>query len=125
MQLDTSLQCGPLIEGNTITGICIQHAILMGYVKQADSLHKDCGLLHPKLVAIDYIKIMTKAVKKYETVPKKQEMISDSMFHYRAHLACHASLEYFIRAISNWIILKCYTGFQKSGAPVTTPPLKL
>jgi hypothetical protein len=30
---------------------------------------------------------MTNAVKKYETVPKHKEMISDSMFHYMAALS--------------------------------------
>ena len=39
---------------------------------------------------------MTNAVKKYETVPKHREMISDSMFHYIATFYLCASDDSFI-----------------------------
>ncbi len=54
----------------------------MGYIRQALALHTDRGLPNPKLADLDYIKIMTNAVKKYKSVPKHQEMISDGMFHF-------------------------------------------
>ncbi len=73
-----------LICRETLTGTRIQHATLMGYIKQALALHIDRGLPNPRLADIDYIKIMSNAVKKYEDVPKCQEMISDSMFHFIA-----------------------------------------
>jgi hypothetical protein len=57
---------------------------------------------------------MTNAVKKYETVPKRKEMISDSMFHYIADLASRTSEDSLIHAISDWIVLGSYTGFHKS-----------
>jgi hypothetical protein len=57
---------------------------------------------------------MTNTVKKYETVPKQKEIISDSMFHYIAILSKHASADSFIHAVVNWIALGCYTGFRKS-----------
>jgi hypothetical protein len=41
-------------------------------------------------------------------------MISDSMFHYIADLASHASEDSLIHAISDWIVLRSYTGFRKS-----------
>jgi hypothetical protein len=44
---------------------------------------------------------MTNAVKKYETVPKRKEMISDSMFHYIAKLASRASEDLLARAITD------------------------
>jgi hypothetical protein len=56
---------------------------------------------------------MTNTVKKYETVPKPKEMISDSMFHYIANLASRASEYSLVHAITDWIALG-YTGFQKS-----------
>ena len=38
-------------------------------------------------------------------------MISDSMFHYIAKLAAHASEDSLIHTIVDWIALRCYTGF--------------
>lgn len=103
-----------LIQGKTIKGIRIRHATLQGYVSQALSLHTDCGLTNPNLADINYIKIMTNAVKKYETVPNRKEMISDSMFHYMATLYKRASDDSFVHAVVDWITLGCYTGFRKS-----------
>ena len=73
-----------LILGETLTGIRIRHATLMGYIRQSLALHSDRGLPNPKLADLDYIKIMTNAVKKYKSVPKHQEMISNGMFHFIA-----------------------------------------
>ena len=41
-------------------------------------------------------------------------MISDSMFHYIANLASCASEDSLVCAVTDWIALGCYTGFQKS-----------
>jgi hypothetical protein len=57
---------------------------------------------------------MTNAIKKYEVVPKRKEMISDSMFHYIENLASRASEDSLVRSIADWIALGCYTGFRKS-----------
>jgi hypothetical protein len=57
---------------------------------------------------------MTNAIKKYETLPKHKELISDSMFHYIAKLASRASEDSLVRAVTDWIALGCYTRFQKS-----------
>ena len=86
----------------------------MGYIKQATSLHTDRGLPCPHQVDMNYVKLMTNAVKKYEVVPKRKEMISDSMFHYIANLASRASEDSLVRALTDWIVLGCYTGFRKS-----------
>jgi hypothetical protein len=103
-----------LIHGRTITGVCIRHVMLLGYIKQAVALHTDCGLPNPHQVDINYIKIMTNAVKKYKTGPKCNEMISDIIFHYIANLASCASEDSLLRAITDWIALGCYTSFCKS-----------
>ena len=92
----------------------IRHATLLGYIKQAVTLHTDRGLPNPQQVDINYIKVMTNAIKKYETVPKRKEMISDSMFHYIVNLASRASTDSLVSAITDWIVLGCYTGFRKS-----------
>jgi hypothetical protein len=41
-------------------------------------------------------------------------MISDSMFHHIATLYKHMSVDSFIHTVTDWIILRCYTGFCKS-----------
>ena len=87
---------------------------LLGYIKQVVTLHIDRGLPNPHVVDMHYIKVMTNALKKYETVPKRKEMISDSMFHYIAHLASRASEDSLVHALTDWIVLGCYTGFRKS-----------
>jgi hypothetical protein len=56
---------------------------------------------------------MTNAVKKYETVPNRKEMIYDSMFHYIATLHKRTSDDSFVHAVVDWITLGCYTGFRK------------
>ena len=103
-----------LIRGHTITGARICHAMLQGYSKQAMSLHIDRGFPNPHQVDINYIKVMTNTVKKFETVPKHKEIISDTMFHHIANLASRASKDSLVRAITDWITLRCHTGFQKS-----------
>ena len=68
-------------------------------------------MTNPNLVDVNYIKIMTDAFKKNKYVPKHKEMISDSMFHYIAKLALRSAKDSLIRAMVDWIVLGCYTGF--------------
>ena len=103
-----------LIHSNTITGMCLCHTAIQGYIQQALLLHMDQGLPHPMLADVNYIKIMTNAVRKYESIPKRKDMVLDSIFHYLAHLYRHASMDSFIHVIIDWIILGCYVSFQKS-----------
>ncbi len=63
MKLDRACYEVALICGETLTGVCIRHATLVGYIKQALALHTDRGLPNPKQVDLDYIKIMTNALK--------------------------------------------------------------
>ena len=56
---------------------------------------------------------MTDAIKKYETVPKFKETISNSMLHYIAKLTSRSSRDSLICAMADWIALSCYTGFWK------------
>jgi hypothetical protein len=53
-----------LIRSRTTTGLQIQHATLLGYIKQAAVLHTDHGLPNLHHVDINYIKVMTNAIKK-------------------------------------------------------------
>ena len=86
----------------------------MDYISQALSLHDDCSLPGPCVADINYLKIMTSAVKKWESIPRHQEMISNIMFNYMARLFCCTSPNSLINVIIDWIILVSYTGFHKS-----------
>jgi hypothetical protein len=74
-----------------ITGVRIRHATLLWYIKQAIALYTNRRPFNAHQIVINCIKVMTNAGKKYKTVPKHKEMISDSMFHYIANLASHSS----------------------------------
>jgi len=104
------------IEGRVI----IRHMTLQSYVNQALSLHANRGLPSPHLADINYIKIMTNAIKKYETVPKWKEMTSISLLHYIARLYKHTSEDSFVYTVINWIILGCYMGFCKPNGALTS-----
>ena len=86
----------------------------MGYIKQAPQLHVHRHLPSPKTADLNYIKIMTDAVKKWEAVPKRQEMISDSMFHYMVKLYGQAHPDSLVASLCEWCFLGRYTGFRKS-----------
>ena len=87
---------------------------LQDYVKQALSLHRDLGLPSPSLADVNYIKIMTTALKKYKLIPKHKEMIINSMLHHIEMLYKHTPKDAFIHSVMYWIILGCYTDFSKS-----------
>jgi hypothetical protein len=89
----------------------------MGYISQAISCHTDRNLPSPRTAKLDYIKIVTDAVRKYELVPNRREMIHDVMFHHMTKLynkhAKH-SPDSLIVALCEWIFLGRYTGFRSS-----------
>ena len=81
--------------------------MLQGYIKQVIPLHTDRRLPSPNLADINYIKIMTNAVKKFKNIPKCKEMISGSMFYYIANLASRTSEDSLVCVVTDWIILGC------------------
>ena len=112
-----------LIRGNTITGIRIRHATLQGYVSQALSLHADRGLTSPSLADVNYIKTMTNAVKKYKTVPKRKEMIFDSMFHYiAAYPSVHPTTPSSTPSLIGSPSVAMQGSENRSGVPTTMTP---
>jgi hypothetical protein len=86
--------------------------MLHGYISQALSLHTDSGLPSLTLADVYYVN-NDYSRKKYETVPKHKEMLSNSMFHSLAHLYKRSTAS-FVHAVINSIVLGCYTGFRNS-----------
>jgi hypothetical protein len=67
-----------LTKGETLLGRNICYATLKGYIKQAIECHKCRQLPSPELADINYVKIITDAVKKYEQVPKPKSKRNDT-----------------------------------------------
>jgi len=62
----------------------------------------------------DYTDIVYDAVKKYETVENRRNMISDSMMTWLLFSSKKSSLDSAVSAMVDWIILGRYTGYRKS-----------
>jgi len=87
----------------------------MGYVAQATRCHTDRRLPSPRLgVPIDYVALMTDAVRKYERVPNRREMIHDPMMTAIIGRAQSAAPDSLTAALCDWIFLGRYTGCRKS-----------
>lgn len=75
-----------LTRGQTLLGKRIRHSTLKSYIKQAINCHTNRKLPSPALADTNYIKTITDAVKKYEQVPNRREMIHDAMFIFLVKL---------------------------------------
>ena len=97
----------------------ICYKTVCNYVTDAIKLHTSrtgnvTKLPNPRNADIDYINIVLKAVKKYETMADCREMIYDDMvlkMIRRSKVIPQDSLE---AALINWIILGRYTGYSCS-----------
>jgi hypothetical protein len=103
-----------LIQGKNIKGLRLRHATLMGYVRRALQLHKDRQLPPPTSAPINYISIMTDAVRKWELVPNRQECINDAMFTHMLQSRDSHHGDSFQSVATDWSLLGRYTGFRKS-----------
>jgi len=122
-----------LILGNTLKSLRVRHSTLRHYLNQAISLHLARGLpdpTEPSFLSQDLVSVLLNAVKSYEKVPNRKEMITDSMILHmlqECRLSPPDSLHF---AIFDWIILGRVTGARRSewcqdgsGIEMTTPCL--
>jgi hypothetical protein len=87
----------------------------MGYISQAVRCHTDRLLPSPRTgVPIDYVSLMTDAVRKYEKVPNRREMIHDPMMAEIISRSTSSSPDSLQTALCDWIFLGRYNGFRKS-----------
>ena len=103
-----------LIQGENIKGLRLRHATLMGYVRRALQLHKDRQLPPPTSAPVNYISIMTDAVRKWELVPNRRECIHDAMFTHMLQSRDTHHVDSFHSVATDWSLLGRYTGFRKS-----------
>lgn len=103
-----------LIQGDTILGGAIRYRTLKHYITDAMTLFDALNLPIRNLQTIDHVKMVLDTVKKYESVPNRRNMITDSMMIWlqRKAASCNQDAEVF--AMVDWIILGRYTGFRQS-----------
>ena len=93
-------------------GGSIRHATLRNYVNAVCRLHKSRELPSPYGAQTDYISIVLKAVKKYESVANRREMIHDEMIHYMERVRPSLRIDSSDAAIIDWIFLGRFTGYR-------------
>ena len=69
-----------MVNGETILSGKVRHCTLRNYMSAAMKCHTDLGLPSPRSSPINYVKIVLEAVRKYEKVPDRREMIHNGMF---------------------------------------------
>ena len=107
-----------LVQGHTIKGTYIKHATVLKYMAQAYAVFDKRGVSYES--SINYIEIVLKAVKDYESVPNRRRMITDSMMEWLLAKAAKSPEDSATRAVVDWIILGRYTGFRSSESFQTT-----
>ena len=71
-----------LIEGDTIQSRTIRHTTVRNYVNVTIASHIDRELSLLMHATVNYIDIVLKALKKYETMSDRREIIYDEMIHH-------------------------------------------
>ena len=105
-----------LVEGETLLSKKIRHATLQGYIKMACICHTSVRLPDPRRAPINFIKTITDAVRKYEKVPNRREMIHDAMYEHmlvlyrRFHMKDPDCL---LVSLCEWLFFGRYTGFRR------------
>ena len=105
-----------LVNGETILSRKIRHATLKNYLSVAAKCHMDQGLPSPRSAPIDFIKTVLAAVKKYEMVPDRREMIHDTMFDHMLTLYKiyhQKDADCLVVCLCEWLFLGRNTGFHR------------
>ena len=105
-----------LVNGETILSRKIRHAMLKNYLSVATKCHTDQGLPSPRSAPIDFVKTVLSAVKKYEMVPDRREMIHDTTFDHMLTLYKiyhQKDADCLVVCLCEWLFLGRYTGFRR------------
>ena len=110
------IACYPvdLIQGENIKGLQLRHAMLMGYIRCTLQLHRDRHLPNPQGAPVNYISLMTNAVRKWELVPNCREVIHDAMFRHILQTSSSHHEDSLQAVATDWSLLGRYTGFRNS-----------
>lgn len=105
-----------LIRGDTILGLSIKSNTISNYLTAAAKLYTDRQLPNPftSKVATNYPKILIKALKEYEKVPDRREVITDTMFEYINEQASMSDDNSLTAALKDWFAWGRYSGPRRS-----------
>ena len=94
-----------LIWDETIQGRSIRHTTVRNYVNTEISLHIDRSLPSPHYTGTNYIKIVLKAVSKFEKQSNQRDMVHGEMVHHiksQHHLYPRDTLKAALTAFNLW-----------------------
>jgi len=104
-----------LILGNTIKGIHVKYRTLIHYIQAAKKFYTDRNYPSPQAVVKDDLIIpLLQAVKSYEKLPNRKEMIYDNMLAHMLQICRLSPTDSLDAAILDWIILGRVTGTRRS-----------
>lgn len=94
----------------------MRSSTINNYLTAAAKLYTDQHLPNPfsSKVAINYPKVIIKALKEYEKIPDRREVITDSMFEYINVRAKESAEDSLIAALQNWFAWGRYSGPRRS-----------
>jgi hypothetical protein len=101
-----------LVQGESITGIAIRSRTVTNYITAVCELFTEQHLPSPRLSTIDYISVITNALKNYEQVDNRRVMITDAMTQWMYTFVQKLPPDAPERAIFDWILLGRYAGFR-------------
>ena len=102
-----------LIQGDNILGLNLKSSTISNYVNAASQLYTERDHPNPftfKELKINYPKIIITALSKYEKVPDRKEVITDSMFEYIEELASQSDEDSLISSFKDWLTWSRYSG---------------
>ena len=103
-----------LVEGETILGRTIRSRTLRHYITDARKLFQRRRITTYYPDTIDYVDLIISALRNYEAIPDRRNMITDNMMWHLHKSACTAPADSDTAAMLDWFILGRYTGFRKS-----------
>ena len=102
-----------LVQGDTILSGEIRSRTLRHYVNDALDLFKLRRVRYSGIDITDYIWPIVTALKKYEAVPKRRLMITDSMRHYLQRQAATSAPDSEAAVVHDWVCVGTHNGARR------------
>ena len=102
-----------LVQGETILSGSIRSRTMRHYVNDALALFRLRKVRYSGLDITDYIWPIITALKKYEDVPNRRHMISDSMRHHLQRQAAISAPDSEAAAVHDWVCVGSHNGARR------------
>jgi hypothetical protein len=106
-----------IMKGDNILGLNIRSSTIRNYVKAAAKLYTARRLADPfesPALEINYPAVLIKALKAYESIPNRREIICDAMLEHIERLARQAPQDSLYASFFNWLAWSRYSGPRRS-----------